>query len=281
MRNVDAVMPCGLRVGAEAIGGASKLRVIANIGAGYDNIDLDACNRKRIVVTNTPDVLTEATADLGFALLLAAARRVVEGDCYVRQGSWPYWQWNVLWGAELHGKTLGLYGFGRIGQAVARRGRGFSMRVLYHARHRVSAGIEKELAAELVDRETLLRESDFLSVHVPLTPETRQCIGKSELAQMKHSGFLINTARGSILDEEALVQALQAGQLRGAGLDVYENEPRVHPALLEMRNVVLLPHVGSATAETRLRMALLAAKNLLAALKGQRPPNLINSQVWG
>jgi len=280
MRNVDAVMPCGLRVGAEAIGGASKLRVIANIGAGYDNIDLDACNRKRIVVTNTPDVLTEATADLAFALLLAAARRVVEGDRYVRQGSWPCWQWNAMWGAELHAKTLGLYGFGRIAQAVARRGRGFSMRVLYYARHRVSAIIEKELAAELVDRETLLRESDFLSVHVPLMPETRHCIGKSELARMKPSAFLINTARGNVLDEEALVQALQAGQLRGAGLDVYENEPRVHPALLEMRNVVLLPHVGSATAETRMRMALLAAKNLLAALNGQRPPNLINSQVW-
>ena len=272
-------MPCGQKVSGEAIAGASKLRMIANIGAGYDNIDLDACNARRIIVTNTPDVLSEATADVAFALLISTARHVVEGDRCVRQGNWPHWQWNFLWGSDLHGKTLGLYGCGRIGQAMARRGRGFSMRILYHARHRTDAVIEKELQAELVDRETLQRESDFLSVHVPSTAETRHSIGKAELALMKPSAVIINTARGNIIDEEALVQALSGGQILGAGLDVFENEPKVHPALIGMSNVTLLPHIGSATAETRFKMAWLAAENLIAFLKGQRPPNLVNPQV--
>jgi glyoxylate reductase len=279
LRGMDFAMPCGQKVSGEAIAEASKLRMIANIGAGYDNIDLEACNRRRIVVTNTPDVLSEATADIAFALLISAARRVVEGDRYVRQGNWPHWQWNFLWGADLHGKTLGLYGCGRIGQAMARRGRGFSMRILYHARHRIDAAIEKELHAELVDRETLLRESDFLSVHVPSTTETRHSIGKAEIALMKPSAFVINSARGNIIDEEALAQALGAGQIQGAGLDVFENEPKVHPALIGMNNVTLLPHIGSATAQTRFKMAALAAENLIAFLQGRRPPNLVNPQV--
>jgi glyoxylate reductase len=279
MRDVDGVMPSGVRLDANVINTASKLRVIANIGVGYDNIDVDACNRRRILVTNTPDVLTEATADLAFTLILAAARRVVEGDSYVRELRWTHWQWNFLWGSEMRGKTLGLYGFGRIGQATARRGRGFGMRMLYYARHRVPLSIEKELAAEFVDRETLLRESDFLSVHVPLTPETRHGISGPELALMKPTALVINTARGSIIEEEALVEALLAGRLAGAGLDVFEHEPQVHPSLIMMENVVLMPHVGSATAETRLRMALLAATNLLAAFNGRRPPNVINPEV--
>ena len=279
LRGMALAMPCGQKVSGEAIAGASKLRMIANIGAGYDNIDLDACNARRIIVTNTPDVLSEATADVAFALLISTARHVVEGDRCVRQGNWPHWQWNFLWGSDLHGKTLGLYGCGRIGQAMARRGRGFSMRILYHTRHRIDAMIEKELQAELVDRETLLRESDFLSVHVPSTAETRHSIGKAELALMKPSAVLINTARGNIIDEEALVQALSGRQILGAGLDVFENEPKVHPALIGMSNVTLLPHIGSATAETRFKMAWLAAENLIAFLKGQRPPNLVNPQV--
>jgi glyoxylate reductase len=281
LRDVDAIMPCGLRVGKDAIENAAKLRVVANIGAGYDNIDVNECTRRRILVTNTPDVLTEATADLAFALTLAAARRVVEGDRFVRRGNWPHWQWNFLWGSEMHGKTLGLYGFGRIGQAMARRGRGFSMRILYHARHRVPENIEKELGAQWVDRDELMRESDFLSLHVPLTAETHHSISRREFALMKPSAYLINTARGNIIEEEALVEALQAGRLGGAGLDVFEREPKVHPALIEMDNVVLLPHIGSATAETRLRMALLASANLLAALSGQRPPNLVNPEAFG
>jgi lactate dehydrogenase-like 2-hydroxyacid dehydrogenase len=279
MSDVDAVMPCGLRVGKEVLDGASKLRVVANIGAGYDNVDVDACTRRRILVTNTPDVLTEATADVAFALTLATARRVVEGDRFVRQGRWPHWQWNFLWGSEMHGKTLGLYGFGRIGQAMARRGRGFSMRILYHTRNRVSASTERELGAQWVDLETLLRESDFLSLHVPLTAETRHSISRREFALMKPTAFVINTARGNIIEEEELVKVLQAGKLGGAGLDVFEHEPKVHPALIAMENVVLLPHIGSATAETRLGMALLASVNLLAALNGQRPPDLVNPEV--
>jgi glyoxylate reductase len=279
MRDVDAVMPCGLKVSREAIEGATKLRVVANIGAGYDNIDVEACTRRRILVTNTPDVLTESTADLAFALTLAVARRVVEGDHFVRHENWPHWQWNFMWGSEMNGKTLGLYGFGRIGQAMARRGRGFSMRILYHSRNRAPAKVEKELAAQWVDRETLMRESDFLSLHVPLTPETRHSVGRREFLLMKPTAYVINTARGPVMDEEALVQTLQAGKLAGAGLDVYEQEPKVHPALIAMKNVVLLPHIGSATADTRLHMALLASVNLLAALDGKRPPNLLNPEV--
>jgi glyoxylate reductase len=182
---------------------------------------------------------------------------------------------------ELQGKTLGLYGFGRIAQATARRARGFGLRTIYYARHRAAEKIEHELAAESVDRETLLRQSDFLSLHVPLTPQTRHSIAGPELAFMKPTAFLINAARGPVVDEEALVQALGAGRLAGAGLDVFENEPQVHPALLAMDNVTLLPHIGSAAAETRLRMALLAADNLLAALRGDRPPNLVNPEVLG
>ena len=277
--DLDGLLPCGQIVGGEAIARASKLRVIANIGAGYDNIDLEVCTARRIVVTNTPGVLTEATADVAFALLLSTARRVVEGDHCVRVGNWSHWQWNLLWGADLHGKTLGLYGCGRIGQAMARRGRGFSMRILYYARHRLPTNLENELRAELVDRQTLLRESDFLSLHVPSTTETKRSIGKAELALMKPSAFIINTARGNIVDEEALAQALTAGLIRGAGLDVFENEPKIHPGLLGLNNVTLLPHIGSATAETRSRMATLAVENLIAFLDGRRPPNVVNPQV--
>ena len=280
VRDIDGVMPAGVRISKEIIDAAPRLRVVSNIAVGYDNIDVEACNRRHILVTNTAGVLTEATADLAFALLLAAGRRIAEGDRYVRDGHWKQWQWNCLWGTEMHGKTLGLYGFGRIAQATARRGRGFSMRILYYARHRVPASIEKEFSAEFVDRETLLRQSDFLSLHVPLTPETHHAIGAPELALMKPGAFIINAARGPIVDEEALVQALQTGRLAGAGLDVFENEPQVHPALLAMDNVTLSPHVGSATAETRLRMATLASKNLLAALRGERPPNLVNPEAW-
>jgi lactate dehydrogenase-like 2-hydroxyacid dehydrogenase len=279
MSDVDAVMPAGVRISKEIIDAAPRLRVISNIAVGYDNIDLEACNRRHILVTNTAGVLTEAVADLAFALILAVGRRVAEGDRYVRGGHWTQWQWNCLWGAEMHGKTLGLYGFGRIAQATARRARGFAMRTLYHARHRAAAEVEKEFSAEFVDRETLLRQSDFLSLHVPLTPETHHAIGAAELALMKPSAFLINTARGPVIDEEALVQALQAGRLAGAGLDVFENEPRVHPALLAMDSVTLMPHVASGTGETRLRMAQLAATNLLVALRGERPPNLVNPEA--
>jgi glyoxylate reductase len=279
-QEVEGLLVTGARVNEEVLQQASRLRVVANAGVGYDNIDVAACTRRRIFVTNTPGVLDDATADLAFALLMAAARRIVEGDRMVRQGRWREWQWGLLHGADLHGKTLGLYGFGRIGQAMARRGRGFSMRILYHARHRVAETVERELAARYVDRETLLRESDFLSLHVPLAPETRHLVRAQELDLMKPTAFLINTARGPIVDEEALVEALKSKRIAGAGLDVFEREPQVHPGLIELENVVLMPHVGSATTETRFRMAQLAAENLLAALDGRRPPNLVNPEVY-
>lgn len=279
-RDAEGLVAVGVRVNEKVLNQAPKLRVVANCGVGYDNIDVAACTARRIVVTNTPDVLTDTTADLAFALLMAVARRVVEGDRFVREGRWQRWEWGRLWGADIHHQTLGLYGFGRIGQAVARRGRGCEMRLIYHDALRASDVIERELGAEYVDRETLLRKSDFLSLHVPLTPETHHLIGARELSLMKPSAFLINTARGKVVDEAALVAALKSRAIAGAGLDVFEEEPALHPDLAKLANVVLLPHLGSATAETRLKMALLAVENLLAALAGRRPPNIVNPEVY-
>lgn len=276
---MDGVISVGGNVSEEVLGQANKLRVVANIGAGYDTIDVAACTKRRIAVTNTPDVLTESTADFAFALLLAVSRRLFEADRYVRDGSWKSGPFGLLWGTELHGKTLGLYGFGRIGQAMARRGRGFGMRVLYHARHRVAPDLEGETQAQFVGFPDLLRESDFLSLHAPLNPESNLAFGAAQLAQMRAGAFFINTARGKIVHEGALVEALKAGKLAGAGLDVFENEPQIHPALLEMKNVVVAPHIASATAEARLRMASLAADNLLAVFDGRRPPNILNPEV--
>jgi lactate dehydrogenase-like 2-hydroxyacid dehydrogenase len=278
---VEGLVASGVHVGAELLQQAPHLCVIANVGVGYDNIDVAACTRRRIVVTNTPDVVTESTADLAFALLMAVARRLVEGDRYVREGRWRHWQWRLLWGSDLHGKTLGLYGFGRMGQAVARRARAFSLRILYHSTERATEAGEQELGAQFVDRETLLREADFLSLHVPLTPETHHLIGPRELAMMKPTAFLINTARGKVVDEAALAEALRSNRIAGAGLDVFEHEPDIHPALLTLPNVVLTPHVGTGTSETRLAMAMLAAENLLAVLDGRRPPNPVNPEVLG
>ena len=279
-REIEGLMTSGVRVSQELLEHAPRLRVIANVGVGYDNIDVAACTRRRILVTNTPDVLTETTADLAFALLMAVARRLVECDRFVRESRWRYWQWEYFWGADLFRKTLGVYGLGRIGKAVARRARGFSMRVLYCDIVRPSPALEQELGTQFVDRETLLREADFLTLHVPLTPETHHLIGARELAMLKPTAFLINTARGQVVDEPALVEALQSKQIAGAGLDVFEQEPRIHPALLGLPNVVLTPHVGSATSQTRLAMAMLAAENLLAALEGRRPPTPVNPEIY-
>lgn len=278
-RDVEGLMVCGTRVPEEVVARASALRVVANVGVGYDHVDVAACSRRGILVTNTAGVLEETTADLAFSLLLAVARRVVEGDRYVREERWKKWEWGLLWGADVHHKTMGVFGFGHIGQGMARRCHGFSMRVLYHSRRRVAEETESELAAEYVDRETLLRQSDFVSLHVPLTPETYHLIGAEELRMMKPTAFLINAARGPVVDDEALVAALRDHAIAGAGLDVFEREPQVHPALLAMPNVVLMPHVGSATGETRLKMAMAAADNLLAALEGRRPHNLVNPEV--
>ena len=280
LRGVEGVMVAGARLPAEVLAQAPRLRAVSNVGVGYDNLDLAACTARRIPVTTTAGVVEEATADLAFALLLAAARRVVEGDRWVREGRWERWQWSLLWGAEVHGKTLGLVGFGRIGQAMARRASGFAMRILYHARHRVARETERELGAEYAALEALLAQSDFVSLHVPLTPETRRLIGAAELALLKPTAILINSARGAVVDEEALVEALSRGRMGGAGLDVFEHEPRVHPALLSQPRAVLAPQIGSGTAETRGAMARLAARNLLDLLDGRRPATLLNPEVF-
>ncbi len=253
-----------------------ELRVLANVAVGYDNIDVPAATRKGILVTNTPDVLTDTTADLAFALLLAAARRIVEGHRFVHSGIWRRWTIDLLAGHDVHHKTLGIFGMGRIGQAVARRGAGFSMRMLYHDERRAAEDVERELGLEFVDKDTLLRESDFVSLHVPLTDATRHLIGAEELRRMKRTAILVNTSRGPVVDEEALANALEARTIAYAGLDVFEREPQVHPRLLTLENVVLAPHIGSASIDTRRKMSLLAVENCIAALAGRRPPNLVN-----
>lgn len=254
--------------------------MIAHMGVGYDNIDVPAATDHGILVSNTPGVLDDTTADLAFALLMAAARRLNEAHAFVHSGQWKRFSLDLMVGVDIHHRTLGILGMGRIGQAVARRAAGFSMRVLYHNRTRLEADREQELHAEWVSREQLLRESDFLSIHLPLSASTRHSIGEAELRAMKPTAILVNTARGAIVDEAALVKALAEHWIAGAGLDVFEREPQVHPGLLACPNAVLAPHIGSATVETRLKIARMAAENAVAALSGRRPPNLLNPAVW-
>lgn len=258
----------------KVMAGAGSLRGIANCAVGYDNIDLAAAARRNIHVTNTPDVLTETTADLVWALILAVARRIPEADRFTRAGLFTGWGITLMLGRDVHGKTLGIVGAGRIGAAVARRATGFRMRILY-ASPRRSEALERHAGGELVTLDRLLRESDFISLHVPLTPGTRHLIGEPELAVMKRDAFLINTSRGPVVDEEALARALREKRIAGAGLDVYEREPRVPEGLKKFQNAVLLPHIGSASFETRSRMAEVAAMNLAAMMRGERPPNLV------
>lgn len=263
----------------ELLNAVPQLKVSANVAVGYDNVDLAAATRHGVMITNTPEVLTDTTADLAFALLMAVARRICEGDRFVRAGKFKEWKMDLLLGQDVHHATLGVLGMGRIGQAVARRGRGFAMRVLYNDERRLPRQLEQELGAEFAPRETILREADFISLHVPLLPATRHLIGPEQLALMKPAAIIVNTSRGPVIDEQALVDALKAGKLGGAGLDVFEHEPNVHPDLMRMDQVVLVPHVGSATVKTREHMAALAAENCIAALRGQAPPNLVNRDV--
>jgi glyoxylate reductase len=253
----------------EVLAACPGLKVVANVAVGYNNIDVGAARRRGVVVTNTPDVLTETTADFAWALLMAAARRVVEADQYARSGQWKVWRWGLLWGTDIHGKTLGVVGFGRIGRAVARRGRGFGMRVLYCDTVRADAATERELNATPTDLEALLRESDFVSLHTLLTAETRHLINERTLRLMKKTAILVNAARGPVVDEAALVTALSEGWIAGAGLDVFEEEPTIHPGLLPLRNVTLAPHIASASDDTRIAMATLAIRNCLAVLDGR------------
>ena len=251
------------------------LKVIANMAVGYDNVDLDAAGERDVVVTNTPEVLNETTADTAFMLLLAAARRLGEAERLLRSGGWDAWGPMQLTGPDVWGKKLGIVGFGRIGQAVARRARGFDMEVLYHDQYR-NESAEKETGVQYVELDELLRTCDFISVHTPLTDETHHLIGATELGRMKPEAVLVNTSRGPVVDEAALADALAEGRIFAAGLDVYENEPEVHPKLLELENVVLAPHIGSASVETRDRMAVLAAENIVAVLTGEEPKTPVN-----
>jgi glyoxylate reductase len=255
------------------------LRVVANVAVGFNNVDVVAATRRGVVVTNTPDVLTDTTADFAWTLLMAAARRVVEGDRYVRGGSWKQWDFRLLLGADVHGKTLGIVGFGRIGRGMARRALGFDMRVLYQDAFPADPATERDLRATRVDLPTLLRESDFVTIHTPLLPETRHLINADTLKRMKKTAFLINASRGPVVDEAALVRAVKEGWIAGAGLDVFENEPEVHPALIGLDNVVLAPHIASASHDTRLKMARLAVDNCLAVLEGRSPATPVNPEV--
>jgi glyoxylate reductase len=269
------------KVDDELLATAPKLRVASTVSVGFDHIDVPACTRHKVVATNTPGVLDDTTADFAWTLLMAVARRVVEGDAWMRSGTWPGWDLDQLLGGDIWGKTLGVVGFGRIGRGVARRSQGFQMRVLYHDQVRVAADVERELHAEFVDFDRLLRESDFISLHVPLLPETRHLISRDAFGKMKPTAYLINTARGPVVDETALIEALEQKKIAGAALDVYEHEPKVHPALVARRDVILAPHIASASVETRTKMAVMAANNATALFDGRHPPNALNPEVLG
>lgn len=270
-----AIVTLGDRIDAETIQAATRLKILANYAVGYNNIDLAAAQQQGLIVTNTPDVLTDATADLTWALLLATARRIVEGDALVRSGRWTGWSPTQLLGAEVSGKTLGIIGMGRIGQAVAQRAAGFRMAILYHQHHPIAATSHTQ-EWEYRTLEDILRESDIVTIHVPLTPATHHLIGSRELAWMQPTAFVLNTARGPIVDEGALVEALKRGTIAGAGLDVYENEPALHPTLAQLKQVVLLPHLGSATLHARVQMGLVCLKNIDAVLEGGLAPNHVH-----
>jgi glyoxylate reductase len=253
--------------------------VVANVAVGFNNIDVAEATKRGVVVTNTPDVLTETTADFAWTLLMATARRVVEADRYVREGKFTQWKFMLLLGGDIHGKTLGIIGFGRIGRAMARRARGFDMRVLYQDAVAADPATERELRATRTDTATLLRESDFVTLHTPLLPETRHLINAQSLKTMKKTAYLVNASRGPVVDEAALAQALKEGWIAGAGIDVFEREPEVHPALMGLPNAVLAPHIASASSDTRLKMANLAVDNCLAVLEGKTPPTPVNPEA--
>jgi glyoxylate reductase len=263
----------------EIMAAAPDLRVVANYAVGYNNIDVSAATRRGVLVTNTPGVLTDATADLAFALILSVARRVVESDRFLREGKFKGWKADLLLGTDVYGRVLGIIGFGRIGQAVARRGLGFNMSILYSDARRARPEVESELRAQYVPLDELLRKADYVTIHADLNDQTRHLISERELKLMGPEHYLINAARGPIVDEKALVRALKEGWIKGAGLDVYEREPKTEPGLTDCWNAVLLPHLGSATVTARAAMAETAAKNLIAAVEGQTPPNLVNPEA--
>jgi glyoxylate reductase len=266
-------------VDEELLASCPDLKVASNVAVGFNNIDVAAATRHGVVVTNTPDVLTETTADFAWTLLMAISRRVVEADRYVREGKFDQWKNMLLLGGDIHGKTLGIVGFGRIGRAMAKRAQGFGMRVLYQDAVAADPATERELRASRTDIATLLKESDFVTLHTPLLPETRHLINAQSLKTMKKTAYLINASRGPVVDEAALAQALKEGWIAGAGIDVFEDEPKIHPGLMGLTNAVLAPHIGSASWETRLQMANLAVDNCLAVLEGRTPPTPVNAEA--
>ena len=268
------------RIDAELLDACPQLRAVCNMAVGYNNIDLDACTARGVLASNTPDVLTETTADFGFALMMAAARRMAEGEHFLRRGEWNKWTVDLLAGSDVHGTTLGLLGMGRIGRAIAKRGAlGFGMQVIYHNRSRLAPELEQESGARYVSKEALLQQSDHLLLVLPYSPAVHHVIGAAEIALMKPTATLTNIARGGVVDEVALAEALRKHQIAAAGLDVFEGEPAVNPVLLTLPNIVLTPHIASATVKTRLAMADLAADNLIAVLTGGVPPTPLNGQV--
>lgn len=270
----------GERIDAELLAACPALRICANMAVGYNNFDLDAMTAAGVLATNAPDVLTETTADFGFALLMATARRITESEHYLRAGKWTKWSYDMFAGAEVNGSTLGILGMGRIGQGIAKRGvLGFGMKVIYHNRSRLNAGIEAQCQARYVSKEELLKSADHLVLVLPYSPASHHAIGAAELALMKPTATLVNIARGGIVDDAALAAALKSKTIAAAGLDVFEGEPRVHPDLLSVPNVVLTPHIASATLPTRLAMASLAADNLIAFFKGKKPLTPLNIEV--
>jgi glyoxylate/hydroxypyruvate/2-ketogluconate reductase len=269
------------RIDAATLAAAPTLKAVCNVAVGYNNLDLAAITAAGVMATNTPGVLNDTTADTAWALILATARRIVGADKWVREGKWQGWKFHDDWyGQDVHHATLGILGMGRIGQAVARRAAGFDMRVIYHNRNPLPAADEAACKASWVGKEQLLREADFLVLLLPYSPAVHHIVGAAELALMKPTAHLINVARGGIVDDKALIEALQDRRIAGAGMDVFENEPALAPRFLALDNVVLTPHIGSSTRATRLAMAMLAADNLIAALQGRRPPNLLNPEVW-
>jgi len=281
LRGVDGVFTTSSeRMTAAVIAANPSLKAICNMAVGYNNIDLDAATRAGICVTNTPDVLNETTADFAWALLMATARRITEGEHWLRAGHWKKWRFDAFLGADVYGSTLGVIGMGRIGQAIARRSTGFGMRVIYHNRSRLAEDLEQRAnQARHVGKEELLRQADHVVLALPYTPQSHHTIGATELGWMKPSATLVNIARGGIIDDAALIEALRAKRIAAAGLDVFENEPAFDPAFLSLSNVVLTPHIGSASEATRRAMADCAAANLTAALTGAPPPNLLNPSV--
>ncbi len=282
LANVDGALVTGSeRIDQSTLADAKHLKIVANISVGYNNFDVPAMTAAKVMATNTPDVLTDTTADFGFALLMATARRITESEHWIRNGQWDKWSivHNPL-GMDLHHSTLGIIGMGRIGQGIAKRALGFGMKVVYHNRKRLSETDEKACGARYLDKETLLREADHVLLVVPYSAESHHLIGAKEIALMKPTATLVNIARGGIVDDAALAVALKAKTIFAAGLDVFEGEPKVHPELLKLSNVVLAPHIASATEKTRRAMIALAAENLSAALEGKRPPSLINTELW-